>query len=49
MHTPDNRLAPELARLFHARLAQLLPDLPPMAVWPGELEAQNAPQQSGLF
>ena len=49
MHTPDNRLAPELARLFHTRLAQLLPDLPPMAVWPGELESQNAPQQSGLF
>ena len=49
MHTPDNRLAPELARLFHSRLAQQLPGLPPMPEWPGELEAQNAPQQSGLF
>lgn len=49
MHTPDNRLAPELARLFHARLAQHLPDLPAMAPWPGETEQQQAPQQPGLF
>ena len=49
MHTPDNRLAPELARRFHARLAQRLTALPPMPVWPGELERQQAPQQAGLF
>lgn len=49
MHTPDNRLAPELARLFHARLLQQLPDLPPMAVWPGEQQQLEAPQQGGLF
>lgn len=49
MHTPDNRLAPELARLFHARLAEQLPGLAPMPAWPGELELQQAPQQSGLF
>ena len=49
MHTPDNRLAPELARLFHARLAQHLPDLPVMPPWPGETEQQQAPQQPGLF
>lgn len=49
MHTPDNRLAPELARLFHARLAQRLSDLPPMAAWPGEQEQRLAPQQTGLF
>ena len=49
MHTPDNRLAPELARLFHTRLAERLPDLPAMPPWPGELEQQQAPQQPGLF
>lgn len=49
MHTPDNRLAPELARLFHAQLAQRIAELPPMAHWPGELELQQAPQQSALF
>lgn len=45
MHTPDNRLAPVLARLFHAQLAQHLHDLPPMAPWPGEQEQR----QAGLF
>lgn len=49
MHTPDNRLAPELARLFHAQLAQRLDNLPAMPVWPGEREQQQAPQQTGLF
>lgn len=49
MHTPDNRLAPELARLFHARLAQRLPELPAMLPWAGELEQQQAPLQPGLF
>lgn len=49
MHTPDNRLAPELARLFHARLQQRLPDLPPMAAWPGEEQQLASPQQGGLF
>ena len=49
MHTPDNRLAPELARLFHARLGQRLADLPAMPQWAGELERQQAPQQPGLF
>lgn len=49
MHTPDNRRAPALARMFHSRLAQQLPELPAMPDWPGELESQNAPRQSGLF
>ncbi|PRB75713.1 DUF72 domain-containing protein [Pseudomonas sp. MYb185] len=49
VHTPDNRLAPELARLFHARLQQLVPDLPPMPAWPGEQQQQESPQQGGLF
>ena len=49
MHTPDNRLAPELARLFHARLTQQVADLAPMPAWPGEQEQLLAPQQAGLF
>ena len=49
MHTPDNRLAPELARLFQARLQQQLPDLLPMPAWPGELQLLESPQQGGLF
>ncbi|MEH6490814.1 DUF72 domain-containing protein [Halopseudomonas sp.] len=49
MHTPDNRLAPELARCFHQQLQRRLADLPPMPVWPGEVEAAQQPQQAGLF
>lgn len=49
MHTPDNRLAPQLARLFHARLAERVPGLLPMPEWPGELEQAHAPEQVGLF
>jgi len=30
LHTPDNRLAPELALRFHAGLAERLPGLPPL-------------------
>ncbi len=49
MHTPDNRLAPELARLFHLRLRERMPELPAMPAWPGEQERDQAPQQTGLF
>lgn len=49
MHTPDNRLAPELARLFQERLRELRPQLPVMPMWPGEQEQRAAPQQGGLF
>ncbi len=49
MHTPDNRLAPQLARRFHQQLAQRLPQLLPMPAWPGEVEAAQQPQQVGLF
>lgn len=49
MHTPDNLLAPQLARDFHAALCERLPDLPPMPLWPGEREAAETPQQGGLF
>lgn len=30
LHTPDNRLAPQLALRFHAQLAERLPGLPPL-------------------
>lgn len=49
MHTPDNRLAPELARLFEQAVRELYPQLPPMQPWPGEQELWSAPQQKGLF
>lgn len=49
MHTPDNRLAPELARLFHQQLAERLPSLDPLPAWPGEEEQRQAPRQVGLF
>ncbi len=49
MHTPDNRLAPELARLFHQQLAERLPSLAPLPAWPGEEEQRQAPRQVGLF
>lgn len=31
LHTPDNRLAPDLAMRFHSQLAERLPGLPPLA------------------
>tara|TARA_R110000751_G_scaffold88200_1_gene174446 strand:- start:10481 stop:11374 length:894 start_codon:yes stop_codon:yes gene_type:complete len=50
MHTPDNRLAPQLARRFYQQLQQQwVPTLPDMPSWPGELEAAQQPQQVGLF
>ncbi|SDT03375.1 Uncharacterized conserved protein YecE, DUF72 family [Halopseudomonas sabulinigri] len=49
MHTPDNRLAPQLARLFYRQLQLRLPQLPSMPLWPGEIEAAQQPQQAGLF
>lgn len=36
LHTPDNRLAPELALHFHVRLAERLPGLPALAL-PGQV------------
>jgi uncharacterized protein YecE (DUF72 family) len=49
MHTPDNRLAPELARLFLQQLAERLPGLEPMLTWPGERELAEQPVQDALF
>lgn len=40
LHTPDNRLAPELALRFHEQLAMRLPGLPPLAMTPSQREAQ---------
>ena len=49
MHTPDNRLAPELARLFLQQLDERVPGLEPMPVWPGECELAEQPVQDALF
>lgn len=37
-HTPDDAMAPELARLFHRMLAARLPGLPPLPAFAGETE-----------
>ncbi len=42
LHTPDNHRAPELARRFHAQLAERLPGLPP-------LPQSDAGEQLGLL
>lgn len=47
-HTPDDRFAPDLARLFHQELVRRVPDLPPLPAWPAEVAAR-APQQRRLF
>ncbi len=51
-HTPDDREAPELARLVHRRVRERLPPLPPLAEFPGEIEAAIPPpaaRQMSLF
>ncbi|MCQ4312887.1 DUF72 domain-containing protein [Pseudomonas stutzeri] len=40
LHTPDNRLAPDLAMRFHDRLAARLPGLPPLAAPALQSESQ---------
>jgi len=40
LHTPDNRLAPELAMRFHEQLRQRLPGLPPLAMAPTQSASQ---------
>ena len=49
MHSPNDLFAPSLARLFHQELSKLIPDLPLLPVWPGEIAAQNQFQQRELF
>lgn len=48
-HAPDDAFAPDLARLFHAHLRQLLPDLPQLPTWPAEIEKAEAARQQQLF
>ncbi len=46
MHqSPEDALAPQLARMFHALVRERAPGLPPMPPWPGESE----PTQLSLF
>ncbi len=40
LHTPDNRLAPELAMRFHDLLSERLPGLPPLTAPPMQTESQ---------
>jgi uncharacterized protein YecE (DUF72 family) len=44
-HTPSDRYAPDLARLFHGILSELRPDLSPLEMWPGEVERLQQPRQ----
>lgn len=46
-HTPDDRQAPELARRVLQRLRARLPELPALAIFPGEREAPRAPPKAG--
>ena len=45
LHTPDNHLAPELARRFHQQLSERLPGLPALP----ELHQPQAREQLGLL
>lgn len=47
-HAPDDRYAPDLARLFHAHLQRELPELGRLPPWPAETVAQQ-PKQALLF
>jgi uncharacterized protein YecE (DUF72 family) len=43
-HTPDDAMAPELARLFHRLLAARWPGVGPLAPFPGEAERSRTGQ-----
>ena len=45
LHTPDNHLAPELARRFHAQLSERLPGMPALPV----LHTPQTSEQLGLL
>lgn len=47
-HAPNDRFAPEFARLFHETLTRSVDDLTPLPPWPGELEPRP-PVQRSLF
>jgi uncharacterized protein YecE (DUF72 family) len=40
-HTPDERFAPQLARMFHDELARHVHDVGPLAAFPGEGDARQ--------
>lgn len=46
-HTPDDREAPDLARLIHQRVRQRLPQLPALVGFPGEHETPARPLRAG--
>ena len=48
-HHPDDTYAPDIARLFQAKLHELRPEVPAPAEWPGEREARARGEQLGLF
>lgn len=50
-HTPDDAMAPRLARMFHLMLRERLPALAPLPAFAGELEAppRSAPEQPSLL
>lgn len=48
-HAPNDFFAPEFARRFHRRLAELKPDLPAIPSWPAEVGTQLRAQQLSLF
>ncbi|HEY1109263.1 MAG TPA: DUF72 domain-containing protein, partial [Opitutaceae bacterium] len=47
VHTPDDLLAPELARRFQAAVHARFPAVPAPPAWPGEGERRE--EQMGLF
>jgi uncharacterized protein YecE (DUF72 family) len=48
-HAPDDRFAPQFARVMHAAIQRHIPELPAMAPWPGEVEESSKPKQLDLF
>jgi len=48
-HAPDDKFAPEFARMMYAKIRSYLPSLPEMVPWPGEVAAQNVRTQKTLF
>jgi hypothetical protein len=47
LHTPDDILAPQLARDFHGFLQEQLPELPPLPDFAGEVPQPG--EQLSLF
>ncbi len=48
-HAPDDRFAPEFARMLHNRIRSFRPELPPMPPWPGEKPSGLRHVQRPLF